>query len=181
MCIRDRWISEWRLRTQIGKMEERSGMQVQEGIDSGMRTVRRSLGQKMLQHFVGRITAAQAESNLMNWRTAWQQAFEAERMGILVSQLQQSVVVQLRHIFVRLAKGIASSLLIMWRSNMKSTTSDELQAAQADVVSTRSQLTQVHRKAVSYTHLRAHETPEHLVCRLLLEKKKKQQKNQQEC
>src|SRR5674536_398891 len=28
-------------------------------------------------------------------------------------------------------------------------------------------------KAVSYTHLRAHETPEHLVCRLLLEKKNK--------
>src|SRR5678815_2104823 len=28
-------------------------------------------------------------------------------------------------------------------------------------------------KAVSYTHLRAHETPEHLVCHLLLEKKKK--------
>src|SRR5678816_4610870 len=29
------------------------------------------------------------------------------------------------------------------------------------------------KKSVSYTHLRAHETPEHLVCRLLLEKKKK--------
>eukprot|EP00658_Telonema_sp_P-2_P028160 TRINITY_DN2162_c0_g5_i1.p7 TRINITY_DN2162_c0_g5~~TRINITY_DN2162_c0_g5_i1.p7 ORF type:complete len:112 (-),score=27.35 TRINITY_DN2162_c0_g5_i1:1-336(-) len=29
------------------------------------------------------------------------------------------------------------------------------------------------RTPVSYTHLRAHETPEHLVCRLLLEKKKK--------
>src|SRR5678816_677768 len=28
-------------------------------------------------------------------------------------------------------------------------------------------------EAPSYTHLRAHETPEHLVCRLLLEKKKK--------
>src|SRR5678815_1282216 len=28
---------------------------------------------------------------------------------------------------------------------------------------------------VSYTHLRAHETPEHLVCRLLLEKKKKKE------
>src|SRR5678816_1486335 len=27
----------------------------------------------------------------------------------------------------------------------------------------------VDDKAVSYTHLRAHETPEHLVCRLLLE------------
>src|SRR5678815_2909625 len=26
-------------------------------------------------------------------------------------------------------------------------------------------------QSVSYTHLRAHETPEHLVCRLLLEKK----------
>src|SRR5678816_4926155 len=26
----------------------------------------------------------------------------------------------------------------------------------------------VHARAVSYTHLRAHETPEHLVCRLLL-------------
>ena len=26
-------------------------------------------------------------------------------------------------------------------------------------------------RAVSYTHLRAHETPEHLVCRLLLENK----------
>eukprot|EP00658_Telonema_sp_P-2_P003590 TRINITY_DN11339_c0_g1_i3.p2 TRINITY_DN11339_c0_g1~~TRINITY_DN11339_c0_g1_i3.p2 ORF type:complete len:176 (-),score=52.40 TRINITY_DN11339_c0_g1_i3:50-577(-) len=33
-------------------------------------------------------------------------------------------------------------------------------------------------KAVSYTHLRAHETPEHLVCRLLLEKKKKKKKKQ---
>eukprot|EP00658_Telonema_sp_P-2_P084736 TRINITY_DN9493_c0_g1_i2.p1 TRINITY_DN9493_c0_g1~~TRINITY_DN9493_c0_g1_i2.p1 ORF type:complete len:112 (-),score=31.28 TRINITY_DN9493_c0_g1_i2:21-356(-) len=32
---------------------------------------------------------------------------------------------------------------------------------------------QVILEAVSYTHLRAHETPEHLVCRLLLEKKKK--------
>eukprot|EP00658_Telonema_sp_P-2_P026018 TRINITY_DN20493_c0_g1_i3.p1 TRINITY_DN20493_c0_g1~~TRINITY_DN20493_c0_g1_i3.p1 ORF type:complete len:201 (+),score=59.42 TRINITY_DN20493_c0_g1_i3:107-709(+) len=31
----------------------------------------------------------------------------------------------------------------------------------------------VNPRAVSYTHLRAHETPEHLVCRLLLEKKKK--------
>eukprot|EP00658_Telonema_sp_P-2_P081456 TRINITY_DN8350_c0_g1_i3.p1 TRINITY_DN8350_c0_g1~~TRINITY_DN8350_c0_g1_i3.p1 ORF type:complete len:125 (+),score=20.59 TRINITY_DN8350_c0_g1_i3:123-497(+) len=36
--------------------------------------------------------------------------------------------------------------------------------------STRGRLT-----PVSYTHLRAHETPEHLVCRLLLEKKKKKQ------
>src|SRR5678815_3708056 len=32
--------------------------------------------------------------------------------------------------------------------------------------------TTVGYASVSYTHLRAHETPEHLVCRLLLEKKK---------
>eukprot|EP00658_Telonema_sp_P-2_P050689 TRINITY_DN38707_c0_g1_i1.p1 TRINITY_DN38707_c0_g1~~TRINITY_DN38707_c0_g1_i1.p1 ORF type:complete len:182 (+),score=60.15 TRINITY_DN38707_c0_g1_i1:139-684(+) len=32
---------------------------------------------------------------------------------------------------------------------------------------------------VSYTHLRAHETPEHLVCRLLLEKKKKRKKDEE--
>src|SRR5674536_382416 len=31
-------------------------------------------------------------------------------------------------------------------------------------------------RPVSYTHLRAHETPEHLVCRLLLEKKKTKKK-----
>src|SRR5678815_6048463 len=30
-----------------------------------------------------------------------------------------------------------------------------------------------HEGPVSYTHLRAHDSPEHLVCRLLLEKKKK--------
>eukprot|EP00658_Telonema_sp_P-2_P032588 TRINITY_DN2408_c0_g1_i5.p2 TRINITY_DN2408_c0_g1~~TRINITY_DN2408_c0_g1_i5.p2 ORF type:complete len:414 (-),score=67.78 TRINITY_DN2408_c0_g1_i5:103-1344(-) len=36
------------------------------------------------------------------------------------------------------------------------------------------------KEAVSYTHLRAHETPEHLVCRLLLEKKKKNNKKHRE-
>src|SRR5678815_981244 len=34
---------------------------------------------------------------------------------------------------------------------------------------------EAHRQ-MSYTHLRAHETPEHLVCRLLLEKKKNHSK-----
>ena len=33
-------------------------------------------------------------------------------------------------------------------------------------------LDKLSHNSVSYTHLRAHETPEHLVCRLLLEKKK---------
>ena len=31
---------------------------------------------------------------------------------------------------------------------------------------------------VPYTHLRAHETPEHPVCRLLLEKKKKKKQEE---
>src|SRR5678815_2061577 len=35
----------------------------------------------------------------------------------------------------------------------------------------RPQMTPSIAVPVSYTHLRAHETPEHLVCRLLLEKK----------
>ena len=35
-------------------------------------------------------------------------------------------------------------------------------------------------KAVSYTHLRAHETPEQLVCRLLLEKKKRKKERRKE-
>ena len=34
---------------------------------------------------------------------------------------------------------------------------------------------------VSYTHLRAHETPEHLVCRLLLEKKKQTNTTKTKC
>ena len=36
----------------------------------------------------------------------------------------------------------------------------------------RNRVMEFERIPVSYTHLRAHETPEHLVCRLLLEKKK---------
>eukprot|EP00658_Telonema_sp_P-2_P027532 TRINITY_DN21236_c0_g1_i2.p1 TRINITY_DN21236_c0_g1~~TRINITY_DN21236_c0_g1_i2.p1 ORF type:complete len:141 (+),score=28.66 TRINITY_DN21236_c0_g1_i2:260-682(+) len=49
----------------------------------------------------------------------------------------------------------------------------------ASLASAKSQFTRgaartaVTLASVSYTHLRAHETPEHLVCRLLLEKKKK--------
>src|SRR5660398_116807 len=35
--------------------------------------------------------------------------------------------------------------------------------------------------AVSYTHLRAHETKANLVCRLLLEKKKKKTKKKEKC
>eukprot|EP00658_Telonema_sp_P-2_P068984 TRINITY_DN58031_c0_g1_i1.p1 TRINITY_DN58031_c0_g1~~TRINITY_DN58031_c0_g1_i1.p1 ORF type:complete len:120 (+),score=9.42 TRINITY_DN58031_c0_g1_i1:149-508(+) len=47
--------------------------------------------------------------------------------------------------------------LLLCRSRCSSSMSDRLESSLLPV---------------SYTHLRAHETPEHLVCRLLLEKKK---------
>src|SRR5678815_5865978 len=50
----------------------------------------------------------------------------------------------------------------MWRRS---------QVAKAEVCKTSIQRFESARRPVSYTHLRAHETPEHLVCRLLLEKK----------
>ena len=38
-----------------------------------------------------------------------------------------------------------------------------------------------YSNAVSYTHLRAHETDSYLVCRLLLEKKNKKKKKNNAC
>eukprot|EP00658_Telonema_sp_P-2_P007286 TRINITY_DN12715_c0_g1_i10.p1 TRINITY_DN12715_c0_g1~~TRINITY_DN12715_c0_g1_i10.p1 ORF type:complete len:375 (-),score=61.19 TRINITY_DN12715_c0_g1_i10:44-1168(-) len=46
-------------------------------------------------------------------------------------------------------------------------------ASQTSAPTSSNCLSQLDPGPVSYTHLRAHETPEHLVCRLLLEKKKK--------
>src|SRR5659263_742787 len=46
-----------------------------------------------------------------------------------------------------------------------------------DAISTKGLRTTCASKTVSYTHLRAHETRHDLVCRLLLEKKKKINKN----
>src|SRR5665647_1150715 len=43
-----------------------------------------------------------------------------------------------------------------------------------DLLYRNSSPTSISREPVSYTHLRAHETDSYLVCRLLLEKKKKQ-------
>ena len=41
-------------------------------------------------------------------------------------------------------------------------------------------LAELTRQILSLIHTRAHETPEHLVCRLLLEKKKKKQRQEKE-
>eukprot|EP00658_Telonema_sp_P-2_P035366 TRINITY_DN25736_c0_g1_i1.p2 TRINITY_DN25736_c0_g1~~TRINITY_DN25736_c0_g1_i1.p2 ORF type:complete len:151 (-),score=30.94 TRINITY_DN25736_c0_g1_i1:26-478(-) len=50
---------------------------------------------------------------------------------------------------------------------------DRLRSAQSAYTVTEARVeANTYLEPVSYTHLRAHETPEHLVCRLLLEKKK---------
>eukprot|EP00658_Telonema_sp_P-2_P050692 TRINITY_DN38710_c0_g1_i1.p1 TRINITY_DN38710_c0_g1~~TRINITY_DN38710_c0_g1_i1.p1 ORF type:complete len:273 (+),score=66.46 TRINITY_DN38710_c0_g1_i1:54-872(+) len=56
-----------------------------------------------------------------------------------------------------------------WSNAVWLDTTQSKPTGEADIVLT----TMDASTAVSYTHLRAHETPEHLVCRLLLEKKKK--------
>ena len=61
--------------------------------------------------------------------------------------------------------------LVNWAPGMSVAQRRLIEAAQAQMSEAREKLA-VSRETVSYTHLRAHETPEHLVCRLLLEKKK---------
>ena len=60
-------------------------------------------------------------------------------------------------------------------SNIKGRIDSSLLADNAQLSST-NHMPATHRFAVSYTHLRAHETVLDLVCRLLLEKKKKNKK-----
>ena len=48
----------------------------------------------------------------------------------------------------------------------------ELEDIKLELIGSSSDFNNNPFESVSYTHLRAHETPEHLVCRLLLEKKK---------
>src|SRR5678816_3246076 len=54
----------------------------------------------------------------------------------------------------------------IWQANNEANWDLQPHEARAGAVTQRG----VYPYAVSYTHLRAHETPEHLVCRLLLEK-----------
>src|SRR5678815_6195075 len=61
------------------------------------------------------------------------------------------------------SSGSGKSTLISLAMNFNQPLSGKIRVDGKDLQSLR---------PVSYTHLRAHETPEHLVCRLLLEKKK---------
>ena len=53
----------------------------------------------------------------------------------------------------------------------------QLKKAQENMQKKQEEIEATTLEAVSYTHLRAHETGRNLVCRLLLEKKKKKKKN----
>ena len=55
---------------------------------------------------------------------------------------------------------------------MKQAVQDRYAGTEGRINELRQMYGELKDESVSYTHLRAHETPEHLVCRLLLEKKK---------
>ena len=69
-----------------------------------------------------------------------------------------------------MGKGVLKAV-----NNVNTILNDELQGFfvtdQIEIDKKMIELDGTPNKAVYYTHLRAHETPEHLVCRLLLEKK----------
>ena len=65
--------------------------------------------------------------------------------------------------------------------NLKNADVERLAAEVADIAGeTKTEAVRRSLEAVSYTHLRAHETPEHLVCRLLLEKKNQKKTREDE-
>ena len=65
------------------------------------------------------------------------------------------------------------ALSVLSACNIGDDNDAEVSALQAQVEQLQSELDNIDTsngaEAVSYTHLRAHETPEHLVCRLLLD------------
>ena len=67
-----------------------------------------------------------------------------------------------------------SSTITAWITSITVAEGDTVQPGQLLISMDEKQYRAAYNQtSVSYTHLRAHETPEHLVCRLLLEKKKK--------
>src|SRR5674536_374397 len=76
--------------------------------------------------------------------------------------------------FLQLVQPVPSTLMIMivpFSSRLGSGEDEVEQVADGDDAGS-DDADERGEKPVSYTHLRAHETPEQLVCRLLLEKKK---------
>ena len=96
-----------------------------------------------------------------------------------VAKAMEHVAPQFRVVISSSAKDIASADRVVFpgqgaaRDCMANLRSHELSEAVLSAFRTKPFLgICMGLQAVSYTHLRAHETPEHLVCRLLPEKKK---------
>eukprot|EP00658_Telonema_sp_P-2_P020120 TRINITY_DN17930_c0_g1_i3.p1 TRINITY_DN17930_c0_g1~~TRINITY_DN17930_c0_g1_i3.p1 ORF type:complete len:206 (+),score=45.70 TRINITY_DN17930_c0_g1_i3:140-757(+) len=149
---------------------------------------RKARGVRLMRQVIGRISGSRAQVWVATCRNAWAtevalevrrtnalkravarwQSSEAQRALLDAKQNFQQHLVELE----RKARGVRLMRQVVGR----------LQGSQAQlwVAAFRQAWTtakDVDRRrdnafTVSYTHLRAHETPEHLVCRLLLEKKK---------
>ena len=101
---------------------------------------------------------------------------EDTRIGISASKKVGNSVV--RHRFARLVRESfrlnkdileeGKDIIVVARAAAKDKNFDKIESAFLHLCGLHNIL-----KAVSYTHLRAHETDSYLVCRLLLEKKKK--------
>src|SRR5678815_6001853 len=94
------------------------------------------------------------------------EAYNIQVQG-LVKRLQSS---KLSKIIIGISGGLDSTQALIVAARAM----DVLKLPRANILAyTMPGFATTHRTAgtVSYTHLRAHETPEHLVCRLLLEKK----------
>src|SRR5680860_1458892 len=73
---------------------------------------------------------------------------------------------------VKLAGAIVEDINAIWQRREEIEPRFEGKESQPTVLDVYKLLPRTNCKAVSYTHLRAHETDSYLVCRLLLEKKK---------
>src|SRR5680860_640627 len=86
---------------------------------------------------------------------------------------------QVRTLLLQPGKSLASCRCLGDYDDVRFRIQDLSQAfPEKDMVISKDYADLIAHMPVSYTHLRAHETDSYLVCRLLLEKKKKKQKQQ---
>src|SRR5678815_2551252 len=106
-------------------------------------------------------------SETMVWNKKYRSKVQCVQMDNLRSMLGVKRINKMRNELIRelcgVKKGVNERIkesMLRWFGNVERMNDSRL-------------VKRMYSGAVSYTHLRAHETPEHLVCRLLLEKKKK--------
>ena len=84
----------------------------------------------------------------------------------------QRIIPSTRRLLMVMALALLASVLPLTSAVGQAPTARSLLNVPFKGVATPGPTFDLVQSAVSSTHLRAHETPEHLVCRLLLEKKK---------